>query len=104
MCPGRSRQVDHPSDCNLRFESISGIMHAAKANYSIANVRAIEQKIALSPDQQHGDEDLPPCCCVPGYGSTLVKPPPTPRPVLLDTPPLMAAPLPMEAAPLTALL
>ena len=60
--------------------------------------------IALPPDQQHGDEDLPPCCCRLRYGNTLVKPPPTPTPMLLAKPPEMAAPLPIEAAPLTALL
>jgi len=54
--------------------------------------------------QQHGDEDLPPCCCCPRYGSTLVKPPPTPTPMLLETPPVMAAPLPKETAPLVELL
>jgi hypothetical protein len=56
------------------------------------------------PDQQHGDEDLPPCCCRLRYGSTLVKPPPTPTPILLEKAPLLAAPLPIEAAPLAALL
>lgn len=54
--------------------------------------------------QQHGDEDLPPCCCRLRYGSTLVKPPPTPRPTLLDMPLVVAEPLPIEAAPLTELL
>ena len=60
--------------------------------------------IALPPDQQHGDEDLPPCCCRLRYGNTLVKPPPTPTPTLFAKPPEMAAPLPIEAAPLRALL
>lgn len=40
----------------------------------------------------------------PSQGSTLVKPPPTPIPTLLETPLVVAAPLPIEAAPLTELL
>src|SRR4051794_19991396 len=38
------------------------------------------------------------------YGSTLVKPPPTPIPALLEMPVVVAAPLPNEIAPLEALL
>ena len=38
------------------------------------------------------------------YGSTLVKPPPTPIPALLEMPVVVAAPLPKEIAPLEALL
>lgn len=54
--------------------------------------------------QQHGDEDSHHAAVCLRYGNTLVKPPPTPRPMLLETPLEMAAPLPIEAAPLTALL
>ena len=79
-------------------------MHRSEKQLFDHLIGAVEQKIAPAPDQQHGDEDLPPCCCHLRQGSTLVKPPPTPTPMLLETPPLMAAPLPIEAAPLTALL
>jgi hypothetical protein len=89
--------------------------HALSRAVSEPSVRLWEQQLYLPShlhqikyrtptDQQHGDEDLPPCCCRLRYGRTLVKPPPTPTPILLETPLVMAAPLPNEAAPLTALL
>jgi hypothetical protein len=58
----------------------------------------------LQSSTPHGDEDLPACRFRLRYGSTLVKPPPTPTPMLLEMPVLVAAPLPIEAAPLTELL
>jgi hypothetical protein len=99
------RNLDYENEPGRRLAAKLLSKDAARRNAVLFSLRiSTGSNIAPPLDQQHGDEDLPPCCCRLRYGSTLVKPPPTPTPMVLEKPLVVAEPLPIEAALLTALL